>query len=299
MATNQTCLVKLADQTEQANTDMRRIDLAELSLTEDNELSENTVLDFIKGMPKSELDLANSSGRPTPAAYARAQAALFQQAYQNEALTENLVDLKGDAKFIMNALMRAAPAMAKLEGAGIYDIRPLVSEAAEVAVNARRQGIKLSEFIKMGEFGRNPQVMPILEMMIESGQRTTAIGDKLINLAQMAYTEANKAGQDMFGEVAKQSPEALMKKAFDGEKANAQEIDGTPEAMGNDGRPRPNASNAEGRAVDGKGKPNSGAVQADQPAKPETAEARLKKKAAEKKASTEPTTEKWRRLPAG
>lgn len=282
--------------TEQANTDMRRIDLAELSLTEDNELSENTVLDFIKGMPKSELGtLLTKSGRPTPAAYARAEAALFQQAYQNEALTENLVDLKGDAKFIMNALMRAAPAMAKLEGAGIYDIRPLVSEAAEVAVNARRQGIKLSEFIKMGDFGRNPQVMPILEMMIDSGQRTTAIGDKLINLAQMAYTEANKAGQDMFGEVDKQSPEALMKKAFDGEKANAQEIDGTPETLGDDGRSRPDASNAEGRAADGEGQSDSGAVQADQPAKPETAEARLKKKAAEKKASTEPTTEKWRK----
>ena len=263
--------------TEQANTDMRRIDLAELSLTEDNELSENTVLDFIKGMPKSELGtLLTKSGRPTPAAYARAEAALFQQAYQNEALTENLVDLKGDAKFIMNALMRAAPAMAKLEGAGIYDIRPLVSEAAEVAVNARRQGIKLSEFIKMGDFGRNPQVMPILEMMIESGQRTTAIGDKLINLAQMAYTEANKAGQDMFGEVDKQSPEALMKKAFDGEKANAQEIDGTPETLGDDGRSRPDASNAEGRAADGEGQSDSGAVQADQPAKPEAEQAKVK-----------------------
>lgn len=283
--------------TEQANTDMRRIDLAELSLTEDNELSENTVLDFIKGMPKSELGtLLTKSGRPTAEAFARAEVALFQQAYQNETLTENLVDLKGDAKFIMNALMRAAPAMAKLEGAGIYDIRPLVSEAAEVAVNARRQGIKLSEFIKMGDFGRNPKVMPILEMMVQSGQRTTAIGDKLINLAQMAYTEANKAGQDMFGEVVKQSPEALMKKAFDGEKANAQEIDGTPEALGNDGRPRPDASNAEGRAIDGEGQPDSGEIQADQRgAKSEAAEAGLKKKAAEKKASTEPTTEKWRK----
>lgn len=283
--------------TEQANTDMRRIDLAELRLTEDNELSEDTVLDFIKGMPKSELGtLLTKSGRPTAEAFARAEVALFQQAYQNETLTENLVDLKGDAKFIMNALMRAAPAMAKLEGAGIYDIRPLVSEAAEVAVNARRQGIKLNEFIKMGDFGRNPQVMPILEMMIESGQRTTAIGDKLISLAQMAYTEANKAGQDMFGEVVKQSPEALMKKAFSGEQTNVQESTGSPEALGNKGRPRLDASNVERRPTDGTGQTDSGEIQADQRgAKSEAAEARLKKKTAEKKASTEPTTEKWRK----
>ena len=125
--------------TEQASTDMRRLDLAELQLTPDNELSEATVMDFVKGMPRPEFNkLISKSGRPTAEAFARAEAALFQQAYQNEGLTENLVDLKGDAKFIMNALMRAAPAMAKLEGAGAYDIRPLVSEAAEVAVNARR-----------------------------------------------------------------------------------------------------------------------------------------------------------------
>ena len=119
---------------------MRRIDLTALELTSDNELSEATVMDFIKGMPAAEMgSLLSKSGRPT-AGIQSGEAALFQQAYQNEALTENLVDLKGDAKFIMNALMRAAPAMAKLDGAGIYDIRPLVSEAAEVAVNARRQG---------------------------------------------------------------------------------------------------------------------------------------------------------------
>ena len=61
--------------TEQANTDMRRIDLAELSLTEDNELSENTVLDFIKGMPKSELGTLLII-RPTNTVRMRAEALL-------------------------------------------------------------------------------------------------------------------------------------------------------------------------------------------------------------------------------
>lgn len=272
---------------EQASTDMRRLDLASLELTADNELSEATVMGFVKGMPTSELGtLLTKSGRPTQAAYNRAETALFQQAYQSEALTENLVDLKGDAKFIMNALMHAAPAMAKLDGAGIYDIRPLVSEAAAIAVNARRTGTPLREYIKTDQIDNNPMVTPILEMMVESGNKTTAIGDKLISLAQLAYAEANKSGQDMFGEVQKLSPGKLMRTAFDGEQINDQENTGSPESLGDQGGPKPDDKPIERQPNVRAGQTDSGAVQAEEQgyekraAKPEQAEA---------------VTDKWRK----
>ena len=139
----------------------------------------------------------------------------------------------------------------------------------------------LSAFIKMGDFGRNPQVMPILEMMIESGQRTTAIGDKLINpCANGLYRSQQSRARYVWR--GGQAVISLNRGKNIWRKANAQEIDGTPETLGDDGRSRPDASNAEGRAADGEGQSDSGAVQADQPAKPETAEARLKKKSRRK-----------------
>lgn len=282
---------------EQASTDMRRLDLTSLELTADNELSEATVMGFIKGMPTSELGtLLTKSGRPTQAAYNRAETALFQQAYQSEALTENLVDLKGDAKFIMNALMRAAPAMAKLDGAGMYDIRPLVSEAAAIAVNARRTGTPLREYIKTDQIDNNPMVAPILEMMVESGNKTTAIGDKLISLAQTAYAEANKSGQDMFGEVQKLSPGELMRTAFNGEQINDQQDTGSPESLGDEGRAKPDDKPIERQPNVRAGQPDSGAVQEKEQgnekraAKPGQAEALTDKKPASKEAAPE----KWR-----
>lgn len=238
---------------EQAKTDTRRLDLSLLKFGEDGDITTDSVSGFINSMPVSERAALLDGDRPSRRAIERLEAAIFQQAYGNEELTRLQAEaVRGEARNIVSGLMQAAPSMARLEGAGIYDIRPLVAEAAEVAINARRAGQPLKQFIQQNDFGRNPEIMPILEMMADDYRSAQKMGEKLKTLAQISYSEGNKASSDMFGEVPKADPRQIMDSAFTGEELR---LDGqeNAEGVGKQSRTELDAQDTSRSATDGRG----------------------------------------------
>lgn len=246
---------------EQAKTDARRIDLSSLEFDEDN-ITDKSLQGFIAGMPISDRSALMDGKLPSKQARARMEAAIFQQAYGNDELTRVQAQaITDESRNIVHALMQAAPAMSKLDGAGEFDIRALVSEAASVAVNARRSGAKLKDYIAQNDFGRNPEIQPLLEMMAANINSAKNMAEKLKNLAAIAYAESMKGGVDLFGEVKKPSTSQLMNLAFNGVQIDErkQNTDGSgQENLGQQRRAESNALDAEqpathsGRTAGGK-----------------------------------------------
>jgi len=246
---------------EQAKTDARRIDLSSLEFDEDN-ITDKSLQGFIAGMPISDRSALMDGKLPSKQARARMEAAIFQQAYGNDELTRVQAQaITDESRNIVHALMQAAPAMSKLDGAGEFDIRALVSEAASVAVNARRSGAKLKDYIAQNDFGRNPAIQPLLEMMAANINSAKNMAEKLKNLAAIAYAESMKGGVDLFGEVKKPSVSQLMNLAFNGVQIDEREqnTDGSGQGnLGQQGRAESHALNVEqptthsGRTAGGK-----------------------------------------------
>jgi hypothetical protein len=89
-----------------------------------------------------------------------------------------------EAKTILQGLAKAASNVSQLDGAGEYDIRKNIIDAAELAVNARRQGIKLKDFANQGQLGLDPNTMTVLEMFAENARSGKRIGEMLGDLAK-------------------------------------------------------------------------------------------------------------------
>ena len=51
-------------------------------------------------------------------------------------------ELDDPASFTLSALAKLAPKFARLEGAGALDIRPIVTQAAEIAVNDTKRALE-------------------------------------------------------------------------------------------------------------------------------------------------------------
>ena len=100
-----------------------------------------TVQDFIEQMPESERGaLLDSTGHPTRQAQDRLQAALFHAAYQSEPLTRLAAQAMDDGqKRIINGLMGAAARVTDIADTH-PQIRQLISNSAERAVEAARAG---------------------------------------------------------------------------------------------------------------------------------------------------------------
>jgi hypothetical protein len=100
-----------------------------------------TVQDFIEQMPESERGaLLDSTGHPTRQAQDRLQAALFHAAYQSEPLTRLAAQAMDDGqKRIINGLMGAAARVTDIADTH-PQIRQLIANSAERAVEAARAG---------------------------------------------------------------------------------------------------------------------------------------------------------------
>jgi hypothetical protein len=184
-----------------AKNDVKRFALDGVNFNEDGTPDSKSLMQFINAMPVEERpDLTDDKGQPTAQAYDRMANAIFQQAYNSD----NLIKLYAqaadpEAKTILNALARVAPKMAQLEGAGEYDVRNAVIQAAEAAVNARRRGIKLQDFAAQKDIEMDPNAGLVLDMFAENSRSAKRIADNLDRLATSAY-EQTQAGPDMFGE---------------------------------------------------------------------------------------------------
>lgn len=246
-----------ASAVEQAKADGRAVDLANLKYNSEGGIGGDTARDFVSKLPGAT-NLV-SGGKVTQRGIDRLTAAIFQKAYNNDALTELLTERGEGARSIINAMAQAAPHMAKLEGAGAFDIRGLVAQAGEVALTASRSKESLASVIQQTDMGVDPHVYPILEMMVnERGNIRSAkyIAEQLINLANLAHYEATQDSSDMFGERPKRTTQQLIDDAFSGVKGNvertagqAEQVDGdqsgSQDDLGQQGRPEPDAQVAE------------------------------------------------------
>ena len=201
---------------EQAKNDTNRVDLATVSFTDSGDVSQQTIKDFIKAMPTTEQgNLMDKQGNPTKQAVERVDAAIFQQAYGNDKLTELAFQAQDEeARNIVRALNMAASKAIRLGEAGDYDVRPLVNEAVEMAINARRNNLSLSDAAKQVDMTTNPMANQIVQMFADNPRSAKAIGENLSNLFDNAYNEGSKEGADMFGEVPKRPVDQLIKDSF-------------------------------------------------------------------------------------
>ena len=190
---------------EKAKNDANRLDLSnvEFEETEDGSLKLNkkSANQFIQAMPENERGtMVDSRGEPNTVAMDRLRNAMFWKAYNSDRLGHLYTEATDpEAKLILSAMQKAVPKMVQLEGAGIYDVRPNVVEAAEMAVNARRRGVPLKDLVNQEDMTRDPTTQAILEMFASHSRSGNRMGDLLGRFAEEAYKDANVT-EDMFGE---------------------------------------------------------------------------------------------------
>ena len=189
--------------TEQAKIDMGRFDLQGIEFLADGNASLKSLRQFVAAMPQEEqANLINRQGQPNPIAKLRLANALFAKAYANDALIDLYAEATDpEAQQILKGMSIAAPAMSNLEGAGDYDVRQYVAKAAELAVNARRQGVDLATYVDQGDIEMDPLTREVVSMFAANKNAPRRIGDSLSSLAaeaQKAYTET-QGGPDLFG----------------------------------------------------------------------------------------------------
>lgn len=196
---------------EQAWNDARRVDLEHLQFAEDGAITSATVRQFVQAMPGAERSGLLDGGQPSRQAVARLESAVFATAYESDALVRLQAQATDpEVRTVLSGLLMAAPKMARLRGTGEYDVRGVVVEAAEAAVNARRSGQRLDEFARQGDIARNPEAQPILDLFADNIRSAKRIGEALSELADRFHAEAGKADADMFGSVPKRSRGELL-----------------------------------------------------------------------------------------
>jgi hypothetical protein len=198
---------------EAAKNDINRIDLNGLTFNEDGSPNTNTLIQFVRSMPKDEQgELIDAKGMPNTKAIDRLNNAIFYKAYGSDTLIELYAQAADpEARAVLSALAKAASKMAALEGAGDYDVRSSVLDAAEMAVNARRAGQKLKDYAQQGALGADPYAIKVLDMFADNSRSAKRMAEALDRLATKAAEQANASGTDMFGEVPKMPKDELYK----------------------------------------------------------------------------------------
>lgn len=188
---------------EQAQNDARRIDIAALEFNEDG-LTTDSIRAFVNKMPTAEqVGLLNPDGTPTRQATDRIMSAVFAEAYgDTELITLYAQATDPDSKIVLAALADAAPAMVQLKGTGPFDIRSIVVEAAQAAVNARRRGEKLVDYAKTRDIERSDEADAILTLMADNIRSAKRIGEGLREIADGMRAAHNANTSDsMFGDL--------------------------------------------------------------------------------------------------
>ena len=198
---------------DQAKNDANRIDLNGLQFDDNGNITHNTLNQFISAMPVSERSaLTDENGQPTRQARDRLNAAIFHNVYQNDDLT-NLAHQADDeeATNIIKALSEAAPQMNQLADTGEYDIRPAVAQAAQLAVNARRNGQKLSDVVKQTDITALPHSNAIMQLFADNPRSSKKIAEGLKKVATEIKNEVDKPAEGLFGAEPKRSVEDILK----------------------------------------------------------------------------------------
>lgn len=198
---------------EQSQNDSKRLDLSELDIGDDGKPGEAAALAFIAAMPESERNNLMDGKHPGQKAYDRLMAAVFWKAYGDAELVRLYAQsVDSEVKTILGGMASASGDLAKLEGAGELDIRGVISEAAALAVNAKRQGVKLSLFAQQADMTLSPDTMDVVRMFAENIRSAKKIGERLRDAARFAFEEFTKEDNDMFGAVEKADRAQVLKR---------------------------------------------------------------------------------------
>jgi hypothetical protein len=260
--------------TETAANDVNRLNFDNLTFDENGNFDERTVRDFVRQMPAAEQAglIEEKSGRPTRQAFERLQNALFKKAYGND----DLVRLAAQAadpeiRNVINALTQTAPKLARLEGLGNLDLRELVTQAAEVAVNANRQGVSLEKYGKQQDMTIDPAVATILRIFAENPRSVKDMVRFLSDMADFAYAEGLKSDTDLFGAVPRATREDVLSRVDQELNDAAAEREttrrarealkrndgGSPQTVEQSPGVRPAGENAPAATADGRGQGNA------------------------------------------
>ena len=256
--------------TEQANNDARRIDLPNLQFAPDGGVSQATVRQFVQAMPTSEQGgLIDTNGIPTRQAVDRVNAAIFAKAYGNDGLVRLFAQAQDpEARLILSALAQVAPDMARLDGVGDLDIRDIVAQAAEIAVNARRDGRTIADAAAQLDLTTDAGVMAVLDLFARYPRQSKPVAQALQRAAQFAYQEANKPANDMFGSVPRASRQDVINQLQEQGYGNQQ----TGQAdLGQQGGRQLDGQDAIGRSTDRARPADAGAVETNRAAGTEPA----------------------------
>ncbi|WP_208454143.1 hypothetical protein [Burkholderia gladioli] len=196
---------------EQAQNDAQRLSLADLDVSDDGKPTEAAALAFIAAMPESERNNLMDGKHPGAKAYDRLMATVFWKAYGAPELVRLYAQsVDAEIKTILGGMASAAAELARLDGAGDLDIRGVVTAAAELAINAKRQGVKLADFAKQADMTHSPDVMEVVRMFADNIRSAKKIGERLRAAARFAYMEFTKDDTDMFGPVEKATRDQVL-----------------------------------------------------------------------------------------
>jgi len=223
---------------EQAATDAKRLDLGALEFTEGGDPTPQSIQQFIRAMPTSEQgEMMNPDGTPGRQAIDRLMAATFKQAYGSDDLVQLYAQATDpEARTIMSALADAAGAMQALKDAGDWDIRGAVAEAAGIAINAKRKGEKLADYLKTVDMTTSGEAIVIAQFFAENIRSAKRMSQGLRDWAttvqeQVEIARSNETQDAMFGAAPTLSRDELFRKLGNGQRNEAQP-DGAENAGG-------------------------------------------------------------------
>lgn len=135
----------------------------------------------------------------TPDMGDRLMSATFKQAYDSDELVQlHAQATDPDARSVLAAAADASGVMAALRGAGDFDVRGAVTDAVKMAVNAARQGLKLSDVLQNADFDMNPEAYPVATFLAKNIRSPKAMAEGLRRWGQLALQNARTAEENQY-----------------------------------------------------------------------------------------------------
>lgn len=242
---------------EQARTDAGRLNMSKLTFNEDGQADSASVGAFIAAMPDTERQSLAPDGEPTIAAINRILGAVIWQAYKHEELTRLAVQATDpEARNVINALAKAAPAMMRLDGSGEMDFRELLIEAVISIISGARKNPRVTAAMLADQQDithSSDTVREIIAMFARNIRSSNRQAEHLIDAANFAADAAqHNAAGDMFGGQNVALDNLIGRLVKNGDDTTGQED------LGEQGRGGTNESNDAGQETVTSGTPGTG-----------------------------------------
>lgn len=204
------------DPVEAAANDARRIDLENMEFGPNGEPTSQSLSQFLQSMPQSERSaMVSADGQPNRKAKDRLMGASFKSAYEDDRLVDLAVSASDpEIRTIINAMYQVAGDATKLRGLGDMDLRPYITEAAQIMVNVRRSGRPAIEFIEQVDLTTRPESQEVARIMASNIRSAKRMAEALRQMINMAALDKNQTGSlDMFGQASDITAMDIIQKA--------------------------------------------------------------------------------------